>query len=290
MYYRRKDYTVINMHVALKVFEENGLIDEETAIKRVVFTQNMSEKGIRHLLADYISIHSPSIIDKVMKYFDLDDLNIIWFNLPPKHISAFPERVFNYAVNTLWKHNRFNKEVDFKDIANVFYSSRWEELLDDLKFFKYKIRISKDAEELKKLKKCAITILPYEEDVHKSNSSDYRYKHGMLDSSDKELIIEKKLSVVEVSGHLNGNYAALEDLDIFKLYSTETVAKNLKHILYNATLGKINSINSFGSLYYFVGNLPKLVDTYDEESNIKELFESFVIFLELSMLNNEIIN
>ncbi|ASO06043.1 NACHT domain-containing protein [Arenibacter algicola] len=290
MYYRRKDYTVINMHVALKVFEENGLIDEETAIKRVVFTQNMSEKGIRHLLADYISIHSPSIINKVIKYFDLDDLNIIWFNLLPKHISAFPERVFNYAVNTLWKHNRFNKEVDFKDIANVFYSSRWEELLDDLKFFKYKIRISKDAEELKKLKKCAITILPYEEDGHKSNSSDYRYKHGMLDSRDKELIIGKNLSVVEVSGYLNGNYAALEDLDIFKLYSTDTVAKNLKHILYNATLGKINSINSFGSLYYFVGNLPKLVDTYDEESNIKELFESFVIFLELSMLNNEIIN
>lgn len=286
MYHRRKDYTVINMHVALKVFEEHKFIDEETAIRRVVFTQSMSEKGIRHLLADYIGIHSPGIVEKVIGDHDLQDLNIIWFNLPPEHISAFPEQVFNDAMNTLSEHNSYRQEVDFKDIANVFYSSKWKELLEDLKFFRYKIRISETAEELPKLKKSGITISTYKDDNPKSNSSDYRYRHGILDSRDKKFIQEKGLDVIEVAGYLNGNYAALEDLDVFQLYPVQTVTNNLKHILYNAILGKVRNINNFGSLYYLVGNVPRLVSDYGQDQHIRALHHSFEVFLKISRLND----
>lgn len=288
MYGRRKDYSVINMHVALKVFERKGFTDEAQSLKRVVDTQNMSEKGIRHLLTAYIDIHEPSIIDKVLKSYDLDELNIIWFNLSSKHIGAFPKTLFNYATNTLFEHNRSRQEVNFRDIQNVFYSLKWPVLLERLKFFRYKIRVLKNAQELEKLEKCEIAIIPFVDDENENefNSSDYRYKHGILDSGDKALILKKKLSAIEVSGYLNGNYAALEDIDIFKFYSKDSIAKNLEHIFYNAILGKVRSINSFGSLYYLVGNLPELVDIYKEESNMVNLYHSFETFLELSMLDN----
>lgn len=286
MYYRRKDYSVINIDVALKVFEKRELIDEETGIKTIVLTQEMSEKGIRNLLADYISTHSPSIIKKVIKLYDLDELNISWFDLPPNHISAFPEKVFNYAMNTLWRQNRFNHEIDFNSISNVFYSSKWADLLENLKFFRFKIRVSDNAIELEKLEKSGITVLIQKEEHERTNSSGYRYKQGILDSSDKKFIVEKGLSSTEVSGYLNGNYAALEDLKIYQIYPKEDVAQNLKGIIYNAVLGKINSINSFGSLYYLVSNLPKLINDYGSEEDIYELHKSFEGFLELSLLKN----
>lgn len=286
MYYYRKDYTVINMEVALKVFEENGLIDEETSINQVVFTQNMSEKGIRHLLTDYISSHSPEIINKVLDVFSIDELNITWFNLPPEHISNFPERLFNYATNALLTYHRHNKQLEFNEIRNVFYSSKWNDLLDDLKFLRYKIRVPENSTELKELEKLDITILPFKEDSHESNSSEYRYNNGMLNVDDLDFIKDNNLSVTKISGYLDGNYSALTDIEIFKIYPKEDVSKNLKEILYNAILGKASNISMFGSLYYFVGNLPKLINEYGIKKDIFELYKSFNMFLELSLLNS----
>lgn len=286
MYYKRKDYTVINMDVALKVFEENGLIGEETSIKKVVFAQSMSEKGIRHLLTDYISNRSPEIIEKVLDGFSKEDLNISWFDLPPKHINNFPEKLFNYATNTLLTYHRHNKQLDFNAIKNVFYSSKWMDLLEDLKLLKYKIRIPESSRELKKLKKYDIAIISFKEDIDKPNTSDYRYNNGILDSRDIKYIIDNDLSLTEISGYLDGNYAALADLDVFKIYPKKDVSKHLKRIFYNAILGKVNSINSLGNLFYFIGNLPRLVNDYGVKSDICELYVSFDVFLELSLLND----
>jgi hypothetical protein len=285
MYYQRKDYSVVNIAVALKVFEENKLIDEETSIKRIISTQNMSEKGIRHLLTDYINLHAPSIVEKVVDNFEIEDLNISWFNLTPKHISDFPDGVFNYAVRKVFEFNHFQKEVDFKDISNVFYSSRWLNLLEKLKFFKFKIRIPINSKELKEIENCGITYVTYEEEDHKSNSSEYRHKHGMLDSRDINFITKNNLNDLEVSGYLDGNYSALSDLGIYKIYPKTDISKNMKIILFNAILGKVRSINMFGSLYYFIGNLPKLINDYSSDKNIDELYESFDTFMELSLLN-----
>lgn len=285
MYYYRKDYTVINMEVALKVFEEYGLMNEETSIKQVVFTQSMSEKGIRHLLTDYISSHSPKIIDKILDVFSIDELNISWFNLPAEYINNFPERLYNYATNTLLRYHRHNKQLEFHEIRNVYYSSKWGNLLDDLKFLRYKIRIPENSNELEELENLDITILPYKEDNYKSNSSEFRFNNGMLDSGDIQYIKDNNLSVTKTSGYLDGNYSTLTDIKIFKIYPKEDVSKNLKEIFYNAILGKASNINMYGSLYYFVGNLPKLINEYGAETDIIKLFRSFNIFLELSLLN-----
>jgi hypothetical protein len=106
-----------------------------------------------------------------------------------------------------------------------------------------------------------------------------------LGIKDKSYIHENKLSVSDVAGYLDGNYSALAELDIYKIFNENDVKKNLKAVFYNAILGKINSINMFGNLYCFVGNLPKLTCDYDDVSNISELYESFNVFIELSLLN-----
>ncbi|MBP1841624.1 hypothetical protein [Formosa algae] len=286
MYHKHKDYSVINIDVALKVFEEKGFITEEESIRKVVFTQSMSDKGIRHLLSSYIKIHSPDIIDKILKQYHFKELNISWLDLPSEYINALPDKVFNYSMYRLLEYNGHRTEIDFDKIINVFHSKKWSKILNELKFHRYKIRINEKSKELKELKKIKITLNIFKEE-EKDNfyDSSYRYNNGILGIKDKSYIHENKLSVCDVSGYLDGNYSALAELDIYKIFNKNDVKKNLKAVFYNAILGKINSINMFGNLYYFVGNLPKLTGDYDDVSNISELYESFNTFIELSLLN-----
>ncbi|GAH66431.1 unnamed protein product, partial [marine sediment metagenome] len=94
MYHERKDYSVINLDVALKAFEEKKFISEDESGQLIVFTQSMSEKGIRHLLNKYIRLHSPDIIKTFVDKYDIKDLEISWFYLPKQFIDSFPDKIF----------------------------------------------------------------------------------------------------------------------------------------------------------------------------------------------------
>jgi len=285
MYNMRKDYSVINIDVALKIFEENGLLKEEASINKIVYTQSMSEKGIRHLLANYTRIHSPKIIRKLLDIYDFEELEISWFDLPSEHINLFPESLYNKVAIKLLRNNNYNKKIDFNEIRNVYSSSKWPSLLSNLKFHRYSISINENSIEIEKLKKLNILIDINKEDKKDFYDSSYRYNKGILNSKDKEFIIENKLSILDVSGYLNGNYSALAELDVYNVFEKNEVSRNLKNIIYNAILGKVNTINRYGSIYHFVGNLPKLVNDYSSEPNILELYKSFDTFMELSLLN-----
>ena len=103
--------------------------------------------------------------------------------------------------------------------------------------FEYTVRVYREdyiashypAEEFKKLESIGLTIIiKEEEEGDNTYSSGQRFNQGILDSRDKKFIIEKGLNPVEISGYLNGNYAALEDLEVYKIYDKEDIKHNLK--------------------------------------------------------------
>ena len=112
----------------------------------------MSEKGIRHLLREYLELHQPDIISIVLKKYHPAQLHITWFDLPAEHINCFPDELFEYALNQqLFYWNSYSKEVKFDEIKNLFLSDRKQELVNLLKFFKYRITIEKHNPYLKEL-------------------------------------------------------------------------------------------------------------------------------------------
>lgn len=287
MYNNRKDYTVWNIDEALKTFEDKGLIGLDKSIDIIVFTQSMSEKGIRSLLTNYIELHSPEIISSLLTKYHPDHLQISWFDLSKEYINNFPDSLFIYAMKTqLLRENSYNKEVDFKDIVNVFYSNRKKELIDILNFLKFRILISENhpyTAELIELG-CLLSFDYSEKENKYFKTSEERYALGILDSDSLDFIKQNKLSVVEISGYTNGNYSVFADLDIFKAYDEEHVKENTSLILQNTLIGKIGAINMFANLFHFVGNLPKYVNEYDVEVDFNCLYNSFMKFLEISLL------
>ena len=290
MYHERKDYSVLNLDVALKAFEEKKYITEDKSIRIIVFTQSMSEKGIRHLLNSYITLHSPNILFNILDKYDMKDLEISFFDLPAKFIDSFPNRVFNYAMGKLLNYHHYHKAIDFVEIENAFYSKVWERIIIILKNLEYKIKILETHPLLNKLKKYDVVLeLESSKDdklKYKEDSID-RYSRGILDSEDIDFIKENKLDITEVAGCINGYYSAFSDLNIFKLYEKEEVRKNVQNILYNAILGKIRNINMYGYVYYFVGNIPRFLIDFDIDKNLNKIYSSFKKFLELSLLTTE---
>jgi len=288
MYGYRKDYSVVNIGEAFKVFEENDLISEEQSIHKIVFIQSMSEKGVRHLLCEYLSLHNPEIIKILFENYHLDNLLLSCFDLPSSHIDVLPENVFNQSLNQLMRYHSSNKRIDFSEIENVYHSSKWQNLYDKLKFFRFGLNAKEDSIELNNLDKVGLSINIIKEDNKYKHNSQDRYNKGILGEKDKAFIVDNKLSVQEVSGYLNGNYSALAEIEVYDIFKLEDISNNIKEILYNATLGKINSINSFGNPYHFVGNLPRLVNDNCANPSIEELYNSFKIFLKLSQLESRL--
>jgi hypothetical protein len=290
MYNMRKDYTVWKIDEALKIFENKGLISIDKSIDLIIYTQSMSEKGIRGLLTNYIELHSPEILSILLDKYHPDNLQITWFDLSKEYINYFSDNLFNYAMYSqlLYWHNH-SKEIDCKDIENVFYSNRKMELIDELKSLKYRIRIPENHTFIQELRKfgCFLsTDLPNKENEY-DRTAEERYAQGILDSDSIDFIMKNKLSATKIAGYTDGNYSVFADLDIFKAYNKEHVQENVSLILRNALIGKIGTINMFANVFHFPGNLPKFMNDYEVDIDFVRLYNSFMTFMKISLLDIE---
>ena len=290
-YYQRKDYSLISIPTALFIFERKGFINKRDAVELIMSIQEVSEKGYQGLLAAYIKLHSTDIINFLADTFDIDELHVSWFTLPTNYINNFPDNLFNLSMNSLLKYQRNNRDIDFDEIENIMGSNRWEEFKRIIEITKFRVRISKGNKQIKALKKTGIAYYEFSSDnnSHEQNSQS-RFNYGILTIQDKKLIIEKKLKPQVVAGYSDGFYSTLSDLNLFKLFPKNDIRKDINSILYSGLVSKVKSIDSFHSLYYFPGNILKLVNDYKIKSNYKSMYKSFKNYLELSMFEIKSIN
>lgn len=287
-YYNRGDYSMYSFDVTLKLFQDKGLADPVKSIKLITHMQDISEKGHRGLLASYIMQHPPSVIHFISENFDIKDLCISWLDLPTAYINMMPDHIFQHALTEILRSHSYNKKIDYSDIAYVLDSTREEELKSVLRMFGYLINVEEKSPEIKILKSKSIGFVTLQKDKISAkikSDSTKRYKQGILKKEDEKLIKEKGLQSYEVAGFANGNYSALADSDIFTLFSKEDIRKNIKLILYNAIIGKMESISAFHNVYLYPGNLLKIAEDNELEIDYPLFFKSFTAFLELSLFN-----
>lgn len=116
-------------------------------------------------------------------------------------------------------------------------------------------------------------------------SEEDRFQQGILDSNSIDFIRKKKLNITDIAGYTNGYYEVFADIDIFKAYEKDDVKENALPILRNALTCQLHTIDEFANLFHFPGNLPKFVNEFDIEVEYEKLYDSFMKFLEISLLN-----
>lgn len=283
-YYQRKDYSLLSIPNAFYVFEKNGYIDFSLCCQLIQKVQDISEKGYRGLYNEFISLYPSSVIERLQDHFELDELSILWFQLPTEYINVIPERVFADTFIQLIRYNESFKTIDFADIENVINSTWYPSFKEGIEYFDFKIRIESNHPQIKTLISEGFKIekAPNKEHKDVSKESLDHFQKGILNKSDIEFIRAKIKSPMELAGFENGWYATLSETNLFKEFNTNDVKINFKEILYNGILGKVGINNSFPRLFFFPGNIPKLIQEYNIDSDYSKLFNSFESFLELS--------
>lgn len=283
-YYNRSDDSFLTIGAALKTFENKNFIEVENSCKLIKSIQKISEKGHRYLFNDYIKQHSVEIIEFIHKNFNFKDLLVQWLDLPPDYINVFPDFIFQYELKEKLNYHHYNKEIDFNELEHVFKSNRLEELKFVLNLYQYKVRISNNHPFKGWLLSEKIEFKEYTEEENKyTKNSQEHFNQGILTIEDKDFILKSKLKSYEVAGFADDWYSVLADLDIYELFKRKSVVENIQKILYNAILGKVRSINSYCILCYLPGNIPRLIENYDINIEFNKLFDSFKIYIDMSL-------
>jgi len=288
-YYQRKDYTFYSLPIALKTLHREDLISLKECVKLIHEIQEVSEKGYRHLLAEFIELYSPAkIISFLENNFDIKELRVEWFKLPKKYINRISEKTYNIEENKLMNYHR-SLSVDLEEIENVLYSNKFDKLQFTLNLFKVKIRFKENQRKtvLKfKQSKLRFQELIQQNDYDKYNqNSQQRFDKGILTNKDLKFIKKKQLKPYEIAKYSDGNYTSLPDIDIFKIYESTEINNNFKTILYNTLINKTKSINYFYALYYHPGNILTMIKLYRNDTEFKKATISFKKYMKLSMYN-----
>lgn len=291
-YYQRKDYTLYSLPIALKTLQSERLICLKNCVELIHEIQEVSEKGYRHLLAEFIELYPPpKIIPFLEKNYSVTELNIEWFKLPTKYINELGERTYNIAENKLMNYYK-SRSVPLEEIENVLNSNMFEKLQFTLNFFKFKIRFKES--QRKAVLKFKQSKLMFEEqteqkdyDKYKQNSQQ-RFDNGNLTFKDLNFIKNKKLKSYEVAKYSDGYYASLPEIDIFKTYEPKEIKENFQEILYNSIVSKTRGMSFFYYLFYHPGNILTMIKLYRNDKEFKEAVKSFEKYISLSMFDLKI--
>ncbi len=289
-YYQRKDYSLYGLPIALKTLEVENLISLKECIVLINEIQDVSEKGYRHLLADFIELYPPyKIIPFLEAQFDVKELRIEWFKLPIKCIDKISERTYNIEKSRLLNYHR-NSSIPLEEIENVLYSNKFNKLESTLDLLRIKVKYTKKQKRI--ILKFQQTKIRFTELAEQDNygsdrqTRQRRLDNGILSFKDVSFIKKKKLKPDEIASYSDGYYTSLPDIEVFKIYESTLMKHHFKRILYNSLINKTKNINYFYALYYHPGNVLAMIKKYRSDKEFIKAVESFEIYMRLSMYLN----
>lgn len=285
-YYQRKDYTLSSLPIALKTLQCENRISLKDSVNLIKKLQDVSEKGYRHILADFIELYSPAkIISFLEKNFDVNELNVRWFELPTKYIDRISESTYRIEEHRLISYHS-NFLIPMEEIENVLHSNKFKKLEFSLAFFNMKVSFKEGQK--KTVLKFEQSKLIFEEFVErddykiKPQSSHERLENGIFTFEDLKFIQARRLEPSEIAEYSDGYYTSLPNIKVFEHYTYEQINHDFQKILYNSLISKTKS-NYFYFLWYHPGNILTMMKKYRSEQEFEIAIKSFEMFMKLSM-------
>lgn len=283
-YHQRKDYSLLSLDEALSVFEEKGFIHWKDSVELLTYLQETSEKGYRGIMASYFMLHEPKFILQVLNEYDQKFLRISWFHLDVAYIDILPEHIYNHEIDEQMYYNRNTKELDISDVENLLHSKFLENLKEDLSFARFTVTLKEGDKRREFLKKHGIRFKVIRVEPREVLTQHNRFEQGILDRENQFLIKDKGLQPAQVALIADADYTALANPEIYRVFDRKLMQEQIKAILFNTLTGRSGYSDYFHRPWMLPGNLLRLLSDSEIEVDFKVLFESFMTYLELSML------
>lgn len=285
MYFNRKDSTVSNMDDALIVFEEKTDLNEMDSVKLIEAVMEQSEKGIRHLLTDYLNRKEPKFIERLLKKGEFNHNIVNIFHLEPQKINYFSLDDIGQRMNRIFDYNSYNHKIKYHDVANGLKSKYGNSIKDLIEYWKFSLEdVPKN--EIHLVKRVEYTLREDEESEHKRITTPF--KDGHISTDDLQYIVENKIECTEIAKYTDGWYYAFSYMELFEHYDFDELNEKCLTIIHNAMFSR-TSIGFFGIWNYFLGNIPVFLKMIDYDVEWDELWIIFKEFLQQSSIGLKII-
>ncbi len=280
MYNQRKDYSMIGLPEALRIFIDNNKLIIDEGLKFINSAQEMSEKGISGIMNDFINKMTiedfkkqidGGLFDRNYKIF-VPDLNIDKINEIPKEI--FLTKMEEHLGFLYW-----HPELDYMKYKNVFNSFHKENFVEFLKLFRVKIYNCPQSVKIES----DLLEFDYGDDTPVEQSNERAIDKGYLSIEDLEYIKMKNISLKELAEFLDGWHSKFPIAEVFMIYGEKEFAKQIQDILYISIL-KARTKFGDGNYYYYIPNVLKLIKYIKKENELSKMFDSFMDFLKISLV------
>jgi len=282
MYYSRKDYSVVELPQALFSFEKHGLIGEEDSLRIIDNVMNQSEKGIKHILCEYINIKDDDFMKRCLVHGVFDgSYSVDIYDLIPEKIELLPERLIIDRLFEMLRYHQYGKSIEYNELKYVLKTSYRHFILKEIKRFEYKI-ISVPKTESFNLNGVDILV---DQEASEKQSSPFIYGH--IHEEDIPFIKSHKLLPIEIARYTDGWYSCFPLVNAYEHFDKEELRSELLSIIHTSLFARIPSIERTGNWILYLGNLPKFLDQIEFDASWDALFTSFIEFLHLSMISFE---
>ncbi|MCD7818444.1 MAG: hypothetical protein LUH07_05280 [Lachnospiraceae bacterium] len=283
MYYQRKDYSVYTIGNALIIFEKEGLIDEDESVEIISKLMKQSEKGISHLLTNYVNQKGTSFLTKlIQRGYHLYDDSIYFWELDAPLLECFDKESMSKQLTELLRTHYHSKYIEFKDIANVMQSKYKNMILDGIEYFEYSI-LSPTNDFLEELNSRSINYL-MDKNEAKTEKEYVPLNYGCIHEDDFSYIEKEGIGYIEVAQYTDGWYSCLPYVEVFSLFLKEDIQNNYSEILYEALFARCPEKTYIGNWYLLIGNIVEFLKKYEVNVDYVKLYNIFISFLDMSII------
>jgi len=279
MYYNRKDYSVIELPQALFSFEKHGLIDEKDSLRIIDNVMKQSEKGIRHILCEYINIKDDDFTKRCLQYGVFDgSYSVDIYDLIPEKIELLPKQLIIDRLFEILRYHNYGKSIEFNELESVLKTRYRPFILKEIKYLKYRI-INVPQAEIFNLN--GIDIIA---DQAASGEQYVPFEHGHIHEEDIPFIKARKLPPLEIARYTDGWYSCFPLIEAYDHFDRDELGREFLSIIHTSLFAKVPSIERTGNWLLYLGNLPRLLDRIEFDTSWETLFTSFMEFIHLSMI------
>lgn len=280
MYYNRKDYSVSNMNDALMVFEERTDLNEIDSFNLIEAVMEQSEKGIRHLLTDYLNGKDPEFIERLLKKRDFNHDIVSIFDLEPQKIDLFSLDDIHQRMTRIFDYHSYGQKIEYYEVANGLKSKYGSAIRDLIEFCKFSLEgVPKNEIDL-------VTGVEYrlmEDGESEDKKTRPAFKDGRISTDDLSYIVENKIESTEIAKYTDGWNFAFSYIELFEHYDFDELNKRCLTIVHNAMFSR-SFDEFFGRWEYFLGNIPVFLKMIDYDIEWDRLYNLFIEFLKQSSI------
>ena len=281
-YYEHKDYSVYTIEKALIVFETEGLLEEDESFELIAKLMNQSDKGISHLITDYINQKGVQYIEKLIKHKVFSDKNnpIRFWELEPALLDCFNKTDFATQFTELLGVHYHSKNIEYRDIASAMQSKYKGMVLDGIEYYEYSI-LSPPHDLYSELDSRGIR---YYGNVDEEKKEYIPLNYGCIHEDDFAYIKQKKIGYLDVAKYADGWYSCLPYVEVFSMYNKAEIQKDYLNIIHESMFARCSEGTYIGNWHLLIGNIIQFLKQYQITVDYSKLYGILIDFLDVSLI------